>query len=235
MTPTKTVDRETWLEARKALLSEEKAFTAQRDALSAKRREMPWVRIEKDYRFQTADGEASLADLFGGRDQLIVYHFMLGPDWKEGCPACSLMADNYARIGVHLARMDIAFVTVSNGPMASINAYKSRMGWDFPWVSSLSSDFNRDFGVTFSKDEIDSGSVHYNYADTAFPMTEAPGLSVFACGDDGAVYHTYSTYARGLDMMLGVYHYIDLTPKGRFGENENGIMYWVERRDQYKD
>jgi predicted dithiol-disulfide oxidoreductase (DUF899 family) len=196
---------------------------------------MPWVKIDKDYRFRGASGEASLPDLFDGKEQLIIYHFMLGPDWDEGCPSCSLMADNYARIDIHLAHMDIAFVTVSNAPLATIDAYKKRMGWDFKWVSSLGTDFNRDFHVSFSQEEVESGSVHYNYADDAFPSTEAPGLSVFAKGDDGAVYHTYSTYARGLDMMLGVFHYIDLTPKGRFGEKDNGIMYWVKRRDQHKD
>ncbi len=244
MKPTHSVSREEWLKARKDLLAEEKAFTRARDALSAKRRAMPWVRLEKDYRFQSPDGEETLLDLFGDKEQLIVYHFMFGPDWEEGCPSCSLMADNYARIDVHLARMDIAFVTVANTSLAKIDAYKKRMGWDFKWVSSLGADFNQDFHVSFSQEEIDAGAVHYNYADAAFPSTEAPGLSVFAKGDDGAVYHAYSTYARGLDMMLGVYHYIDLTPKGRFGEEENGIMYgeeengimyWVKRRDQYGD
>ena len=235
MQPENIVSREEWLNARKELLAEEKTFTRQRDALSAKRRAMPWVKLEKDYRFQTSDGDASLSDLFCDHEQLIIYHFMLGPDWKEGCPSCSLMADNYARIGIHLAHMDIAFATVANAPLANIDAYKKRMGWDFRWVSSLGTDFNSDFHVSFSPEEIAAGPVHYNYGDATYPSTEAPGISVFAKGDDGAVYHTYSTYARGLDMMLGVFNFIDLTPKGRFGEKENGIMYWVRRRDQYDD
>lgn len=235
MQPSKIVNRDEWLNARKELLAEEKAFTRERDALSAKRRAMPWVKVEKDYRFEGPDGEASLLDLFGDKEQLIIYHFMLGPDWEEGCPSCSLMADNYKGIDIHLAHMDISFVTVANAPLAHINAYKKRMGWDFQWVSSHETDFNRDFHVSFSPEEIAAGPVRYNYADIAFPSTEAPGISVFVKGNDGAVYHTYSTYARGLDMMLGVYHYIDLTPKGRFGEEEKHIMYWVKRHDQYED
>ena len=235
MQPNKIVNCEEWLSARKELLAEEKAFTRERDALSAKRRAMPWVKVEKDYRFEGPDGETSLAGLFGDKEQLIIYHFMLGPDWEEGCPSCSLMADNYKGIDIHLAHMDISFVTVSNAPLTNINAYKKRMGWGFRWVSSLGTDFNRDFHVSFSPEEVAAGLVPYNYADTAFPSTEAPGISVFAKADDGAVYHTYSTYARGLDMMLGVYHYIDLTPKGRFGEKEKHIMYWVKRHDQYED
>lgn len=235
MKPGNIVSQDAWLKARKELLAEEKAFTRERDALSAKRRDMPWVKVEKDYRFEGPDGAASLPDLFGDKDQLIIYHFMYGPDWNEGCPSCTLMADNYKGIDIHLAQMDISFVTVANTSLANIDAYKKRMGWDFKWVSSLGTNFNRDFQVTFSQDAIEAGAVDYNYARAEFPMTEAPGISVFAKGDDGAVYHTYSTYARGLDMMLGVFHYIDLTPKGRFGEKENGIMYWVRRRDQYED
>lgn len=233
--PTKIVSQDEWLSARKTLLAEEKAFTRERDALSAKRRAMPWVKVDKNYRFQTENGEASLADLFGDKEQLIIYHFMYGPDWNEGCPSCTLMADNYKGIDIHLAHMDIAFITVSNTSLENIKAYKKRMGWDFKWVSSLGEGFNEDFRVTFSQAEIDAGAVDYNYAKTSLPVTEMPGISVFAKGDDGAVYHTYSTYARGLDMMMGVFHFIDLTPKGRFGEDENGIMYWVRRRDQYED
>lgn len=235
MKPQKIVSKNEWLEARKTLLAEEKAFTRERDALSARRRDMPWVKVEKEYRFEGPDGEASLLDLFGDKDQLIVYHFMYGPDWNEGCPSCTLMADNYKGIDIHLAHMDIAFVTASNTSLANIDAYKKRMGWDFKWVSSHGSAFNSDFHVSFSPEELEAGDVDYNYAKASLPVTEMPGISVFAKGDDSAVYHTYSTYARGLDMMLGVFHYIDLTPKGRFGEKENGIMYWVRRRDQYED
>ncbi len=233
MKPGHIVSQDEWLKARKALLAEEKEFTRKRDALSAKRRAMPWVKVEKEYRFHGPDGEESLADLFGDKEQLIVYHFMFGPDWEEGCPSCSLMADNYKGIDIHLAHMDISFVTVSNAPLSKIDAYKTRMGWDFKWVSSLGTDFNYDFRVSFSQEDLDAGEVEYNFAMTSLPATEMPGISVFAKGDDGAIYRTYSTYARGLDMMLGVFHYIDLTPKGRFGEEENGIMYWVRRHDQY--
>jgi len=235
VTPANTSSREEWLRARKELLRDEKEFTRARDALSAKRRELPWVKIEKEYRFHSANGVETLNDLFAGKTQLLVYHFMFGPDWEEGCPSCSFWADNYNGVAIHLAHMDISHVTVSNTAFEKLDAYRKRMGWDFKWVSSLGSDFNRDYDVTFTQAELDKGEQYYNFAKTRFPSSEGPGISVFAKDDDGAIYHTYSTYARGLDMLNGAYHYIDLTPKGRAGEKEHGNMHWLRRRDQYED
>ena len=229
------VSRDEWLDARKELLAAEKAFTRDRDALTAKRRNMPWVKIDKDYRFQGPDGEETLADLFGGKSQLVVYHFMYGPDWTEGCPSCSFWADNFNGVDIHLKAIDITLLAVSNTSLEKINAYKKRMDWTFKWVSSLGSDFNRDFHVSFTPEEVDKGEMEYNYRMTNFPSSEAPGASVFAKGDDGAVYHAYSTYERGLDMLNGAYHYIDLTPKGRTSEEDHGNMHWLKRRDQYQD
>lgn len=229
------VSREEWLDARRKHLEDEKAFTRARDALSARRRELPWVRIDKDYRFRSNDGDRSLADLFGGQRQLIVKHFMFGPDWDEGCPSCSFWSDGYSGLDVHLAHRDTAFVAVSNTSLDNINAYRQRMGYTFDWVSSLGSDFNRDFHVTFTRDELENGTAVYNYARKVFPSTEAPGLSVFLRQDDGTIVHTYSCYARGLDMMNTAYHLLDLTPMGR---HEDGLPYsmaWLKRRDQYED
>jgi predicted dithiol-disulfide oxidoreductase (DUF899 family) len=231
MKPNKVVSQDEWVEARKALLAEEKAFTRARDALSAKRRELPWVRVDKDYRFEGRDGAVSLADLFDGHDQLVVYHFMFDPDWEIGCKSCSFWADNFNGITEHLARRDVAFAAISRAPCAKLAAFRERMGWTFPWVSSHGSDFNRDFDVTFSPEELARGKVYYNFRETTFPATEAPGISVFAKGEDGAIYRTYSTYGRGLDMMNTAYHYLDLVPKGR---DEDGLPYpmaWVELRE----
>ena len=229
------VSREEWLAARKAHLEDEKAFTRARDALSARRRALPWVRIEKEYRFQTAQGEMPLAGLFGPHSQLIVSHFMFGPDWDQGCPSCSFWADGYSGLEVHLAHRDTAFVAVSNTSLDKIDAYKARMGWSFDWVSSEGSDFNRDFNVTFDPEEMAAGTHVYNYAQNGFPASEAPGLSVFAKADDGAVVHTYSTFARGLDMMNAAYQLLDLTPKGRDEDDLSPPMAWLRRHDQYDD
>lgn len=229
----KVVGREEWLAARKALLEEEKAFNKARDALTAKRQALPWVKVEKDYRFHDDTGELGLAGLFKGKSQLLIYHFMFGPDWEQGCPSCSFWADTYNGAVEHLAAIDIALAAVSNTAYEKLDGYRRRMGWSFRWVSSLGSDFNRDFHVTFTEDEIQDGKAEYNYAIRQFPVSEAPGVSIFAHGDDGAIYHTYSTYARGLDMLNGAYHMIDLTPKGRSSEKAHGIMHWVQRRDQY--
>ncbi len=226
------VTREQWLTERRALLEEEKALTRARDALSEKRRDMPWVRIEKDYHFIGPEGELTLADLFGGRDQLIVQHFMFGPDWDAGCPSCSFWADGYDGTMAHMAQRDAAFVAVSIAPLDRIEAYRKRMGWSFPWVSSEGSDFNRDFGVTFTAEEMKAGAPLYNYGTIPFPAPEAPGTSIFAKGPDGAVYHSYSTYARGLDPLNVVYQYLDLLPKGR-DEGGQG-MAWPRRRDEYE-
>lgn len=227
------VSREDWLAARLAHLEDEKAFTRARDALSARRRALPWLRIEKDYRFTAPDGEKSLDDLFGPHSQLIVQHFMFGPDWDAGCPSCSFWADGYDPHVVHLAHRDAAFVTVSNTALAKIDAYKARMGWHFDWVSSLGSDFNRDFAVTFGPDEMTPGVKPYNYGSSGFPAPEAPGISIFHRPDPGTIVHTYSTYGRGLDMLNAAYHYMDLLPKGR--DESAGNMAWLRRHDSYDD
>ena len=235
MTDHPIVSREEWLRARKELLAEEKSFTKVRDALARKRRELPWIRIEKDYELQGPDGPESLGDLFDGKSQLVVYHFMYAPDWEEGCPSCSFWADNFDGIDVHLAHRDTTLVAISNTALSNIDAYKERMGWRFKWVSSLGSDFNRDFHVTFTQEELDRGDIDYNFSKRSFPSTEAPGLSVFTRLSDGGVGHAYSCYARGLDIINGAYNILDLTPKGR---DENDLPYsmaWLHRRDQYGD
>ncbi len=227
------VSRAEWLAARKALLQREKEFTRQRDALNAERRRLPWVRIGKDYVFDTSSGKQSLAQLFAGRGQLAVYHFMLGPDWTEGCKSCSFWADNFNGIDVHLAHRDLTLVAVSRAPLAKIEAFKRRMGWSFKWVSSYANDFNRDFNVSFTPEEM-KGEVFYNFEQRKFPSDEAPGMSLFAREGD-AVFHTYSCYARGLDMINGAYHILDLAPKGR---DEAGLPYtmsWVRHHDKYED
>jgi predicted dithiol-disulfide oxidoreductase (DUF899 family) len=226
------VSREEWLAARRRLLEEEKAFTRQRDALSARRREMPWERIEKDYRFEGPDGALSLADLFKGRSQLIIYHFMLGPDWENGCKSCSFWADNFNGIDVHLAHRDVAFAAVSRAPIAKIQAFKSRMGWGFEWVSSYGSDFNYDFQASFTPADLANGEIFYNYKLQKMSLDETPGISVFA-RHGTAVFHTYSCYQRGLDMLNGAYHFLDLVPKGRDEDALPFSMSWVRHHDRY--
>jgi predicted dithiol-disulfide oxidoreductase (DUF899 family) len=228
------VSREAWLAARKALLAQEKALTRARDALSDARRALPWVKVEKSYMFEAPGGRESLTDLFAGRGQLIVYHFMFGPDWDEGCPSCSFWADNFNGIDVHLAHRDATLIAISRAPLAKIAAYRARLGWTFKWVSSAGNDFNRDFGVSFTQDDIAKGEIVYNYAPTAMKMEELPGVSVFARDAGGAVFHTYSCYARGLDMLNGAYHYMDLLPKGRDEAGLPWSMAWLRRRDQYE-
>jgi len=229
------VSPEDWLSDRKSLLEQEKAFTRARGALSAARPALPWTRVEKDYVFTAPDGRKSLADLFDGRDQLMVYHFMLGPDWKQGCKACSYLADHFDPAVIHLAHRDVSFVSVSRAPLDQIIPFKERMGWSFPWVSSFESDFNRDFHVSFDQAEMDAGEIYYNYRQTSFPEAEAPGLSVFAKGDDGAVYHTYSTYGRGLDIFITAYNFLDHAPKGRDEQDLPYGMDWVRHHDRYDD
>lgn len=230
----RVVSKEQWLAARQAHLAKEKEFTRLRDELSAERRDLPWTAVDKRYVFHSPVADETLADLFDGRKQLIIYHFMYGPDWEEGCPSCSFWADNFEGVDVHLAHRDISLLAVSNTTLANIEAYKARMGWTFKWVSSLGSDFNRDYGVTFTDAEVADGQMYYNYRMTSFPSSEAPGISVFVKDDGGQVFHTYSCYSRGLDMLNGAYHYIDLTPMGRAEEGERN-MYWLRRRDQYDD
>jgi predicted dithiol-disulfide oxidoreductase (DUF899 family) len=226
------VSHEEWLKARLELLAAEKEFTRQRDALTRRRMAMPWERVEKSYRFEGPNGPLSLADLFEGRSQLIVYHFMFGPDWEEGCKSCSFWADNFDGIPIHLNHRDVTFTAVSRAPLAKIEAYKKRMGWSFPWVSSYGSDFNYDFHVTFTKEQLAAGKVDYNYG-LVEGYEELPGLSVFYNNDRGEVFHTYSCYARGIDMVNGAYQLLDLVPKGRDEDGFEFSMEWVRRHDQY--
>ena len=253
MTDHKTGTREEWLAARLELLEAEKELTRRSDELARQRQQLPWVPIEEDYRFETDEGGASLRDLFRGRSQLLVYHFMFGPEYTAGCPACSAIADGFNGFVVHLEHHDVAFTAVSRAPIAAIQAYKRRMGWTFPWASSLGGDFNFDFNVSVTEEQQRRGVVSYNYrsldvtpvleagrqgpvaefaamtgTDPATYTREAPGMSAFAL-EDGAVYHTYSAYARGLDALWGMYQWLDRAPKGR---NETGI--WFRRRDEYE-
>ena len=231
----KVVSREQWLAAREQHLAKEKEFTRLRDQLSRERRELPWVRVDKAYLFEGPNGKESLSDLFDGRSQLIIYHFMYGPDWEEGCPSCSFWADNFNGIDIHLKHRDITLIAVSRAMLDTLDAYKARMGWTFKWVSSHGSDFNHDYHVSFTPEEIDKGEMYYNYAVTNFPSEEAPAISVFYKDSDDTIYHTYSCYARGLDMLNGAYHYMDLAPKGRDEDGLPNTMAWLRRRDQYQD
>ena len=251
MTSHKTGTRQEWLAARLELLQAEKALTRRTDDVARQRQELPWVRVDKEYRFDTDEGEASLADLFGGRSQLLVYHFMFGPDYAAGCPSCSAIADGFSGSVVHLAHHDVALTAVSRAPLAKIQAYKRRMGWSFPFASSYGSDFNYDFQVGHTKQDWDAGAVEYNFhvsdlrpaatqesslnawaeatvsTDWETYRREGPGISAFAL-EDGVVYHTYSAYARGLDGVWGMYAWLDRAPLGR---NETGM--WWRRHDEY--
>jgi predicted dithiol-disulfide oxidoreductase (DUF899 family) len=227
------VSQDAWLAARRAHLAKEKEFTRLRDQLSAERRALPWTRIEKRYTFEGPDGTQTLAELFDGRSQLIVYHFMFGPGWEQGCPSCSFVADHIDGALVHLAQRDVTLLAVSRAPLAEIEAFKRRMGWRFPWLSSFGSDFNADFHVSFGADELAKGEVYYNYGMTSFPSEEGPGASVFYKNGDGAVFHTYSAYARGLDMLVGTYNWLDLVPKGRDEAALPWTMAWVRHHDRY--
>lgn len=224
-----------WLAARLELLRAEKELTRQRAALAARRRELPCVRVEKNYVFETPDGPATLADLFGERSQLIVYHFMFGPGWGEGCKSCSFVSDHFDGMLPHLAARDVSFLAISRAPLAELLPFKHRMGWRFPWVSSHGSDFNYDFRVSFTPEEIAAGKIRYNYAELAeFPFEEAPGFSVFARNAAGEVCHTYSVYSRGLEQLMNTYNFLDLVPKGR---DEDGLEYpmaWVRYHDRYE-
>ena len=229
----RVVSQEEWLAARKQLLRKEKEFTRFRDQLSAERRELPWVRVDKEYVFDGPDGKETLADLFDGRSQLMVYHFMFGPGWEQGCPSCSFVSDHIDGANWHLPHRDMTLLAVSRAPLAQIEAFKQRMGWRFKWVSSYENDFNHDFHVSFTPDEMARGEVYYNYTTTEFPSEEAPGLSAFYQDPNGAVFHTYSTYARGLDMLVGAYNYLDLAPKGRDEAALPWTMAWVRHHDRY--
>jgi predicted dithiol-disulfide oxidoreductase (DUF899 family) len=247
-----TASREQWLAARLELLEAEKELTRRSDAVARQRQQLPWVPVEKDYRFETEAGAESLADLFGGRSQLLVYHFMFGPEYTGGCPSCSAIADGFNGFAVHLEQHDVGMIAVSRAPIAALQAYKRRMGWTFRWASSLSSDFNFDFNTSFTEEQQRSGIVDYNYrptdttwvreareegraaehaamagTDVATYVREQPGMSAFAL-EDGTVYHTYSAYARGLDSLWGMYQWLDRAPKGR---NDTGA--WFRPRDKY--
>lgn len=226
------VSREQWLAARQQLLIHEKALTRQRDRLSAERRELPWVKIDEAYLFHNAEGSQTLSDLFEGRSQLVIYHFMFGEGWEEGCSGCSFLADHLDGANLHLAHHDVAVVAVSHAPWEQFQAFKKRMGWQFKWVSSAGTDFNYDFGVSADPQDIARDNVTYNYEHSQEPFEEMPGLSVFYTNPAGDIFHTYSTYARGLDLLVGAYNYLDLTPKGR---NEQEIMDWMRLHDRYED
>jgi len=228
----KIVSETKWLMERKKLLRKEKAFTRQRDSLSRQRQNLPWVEVKKKYLFRGSKGKETLSMLFQGKSQLVIYHFMFGPGWKEGCPSCSFWADNFGNIPVHLAHRDVSMLAVSRAPLTQINRFKKRMGWKFKWVSSFNSEFNSDYQVSFNAADLKRNKVYYNYIQTSFPAEEGPGISVFA-KYKGKIYHTYSTYARGLDMLNGAYHYLDLVPKGRDEDKLPWTMAWLRHHDKY--
>ncbi len=227
------VTPEQWVVARKQLLAKEKEFTRLRDQLSQARRELPWVAVTKPYLFEGPDGKQTLGELFDGRSQLIVYHFMFDPTWETGCKSCSFWADNFNGIVPHLSQRDVTFVAISRAPFAKLRAFAARLGWSFKWLSSYGSDFNYDYHVSFSPEELAGGRAIYNYAVNTLNMPELPGISVFFKSSEGEVFHTYSCYARGLDMLNTAYHYLDLAPKGRDETGLSFSMAWVHLRDEY--
>lgn len=229
----KIVSKDAWFEARKSLLAREKKLTRARDELSEARRALPWVKVEKDYVFEGPDGKQTLLDLFGDKSQLIIYHFMFAPGWEEGCKACSFVADHMDGAVIHLAQRDATLLAVSRAPLAEFQSFRERMGWGFKWVSSHGSDFNMDYNVSFSSEELESGKAYYNYKFRNFPVEEAPGASVFARGGAGEIFHTYSCYERGLDGLIGTYAYLDLLPSGRDEEGLSFPMEWVRHHDSY--
>jgi predicted dithiol-disulfide oxidoreductase (DUF899 family) len=229
----KVVAKDEWIAARKQLLAKEKEFTRLRDQLSEQRRAVPWERVDKDYAFEGPQGKESLAQIFDGRSQLVVYHFMFGPDWEDGCKSCSFWADNFNGIVDHLRQRDVGMVAVSAAPFQQLDAFRRRMGWSFKWLSSAGSDFNRDFDVSFTEAEREAGGGLYNFGTTRFRGPEAPGVSVFGKDEAGDVFHTYSCYARGLDLLNTAYNYLDLVPKGRDEDSFSYPMEWVRLRDEY--
>jgi len=231
----KVVSHDSWLKARRELLAAEKALTYQRDELTRRRMAMPWERVEKDYAFDTPDGKRKLADLFEGRRQLIVQHFMLGPGWEQGCPSCSFMADHTDGMTIHLAHRDVTFVAISRAPLAEIERFRRRMGWKFKWVSSNGTDFNYDFHVSFTPEDKARNEVTYNFGKQPYEHDELPGISVFYKDDSGAVFHTYSAYRRGVEAMMGTYNMLELVPKGRDEQDDAYGMKWVRHHDRYPD
>lgn len=232
MEPHKIVSQSEWRATREAFLAKEKEFTHLRDQLHAERQALPWVKVEKTYVFDTESGKKSLADLFGGRSQLIVYHFMFGPGWKEGCSGCSFVADHIGGANLHLAHHDVTLLAASRAKLAEFLPFKKRMGWTFEWVSSNDSDFNFDYGVSFTPAQMAKGKAEYNYREEKIDSEEMPGLSAFYKNDEGEIFHTYSTYTRGLDILLTTYNYLDMAPLGR---NETGTMNWMRHHDRYED
>ena len=231
----KIVSREKWLAARKELLAKEKAFSRQRDELSLQRRELHWVKVDKSYVFDGPQGKETLAGLFGERSQLIVYHFMFGPGWAQGCPSCSFLSDHVDGALRHLAARDVSFAVVSRAPLAQIEPFQQRMGWRFKWVSSQGNDFNFDYHVSFRKEDMAKGKLECNFALGDIQMEELPGASAFCKDTAGNVFHTYSTYARGLDLMLGAYNWLDIAPRGRDEEGLSHTMAWVRHHDKYDE
>ncbi|MES2840618.1 MAG: DUF899 domain-containing protein [Pseudomonadota bacterium] len=227
------VSPDQWLTARQALLAREKELTQLRDQIARERRALPWVRVEKDYVFEGLEGPRTLAELFEGRRQLLVQHFMLGPDWEAGCPSCSFMADHTDGMLPHLAQRDVTMVAISRAPLARIEPFRQRMGWQFKWVSSNANDFNFDFGVSFTPEEKAKNKVTYNYGTRSYESEELPGISAFYRDDAGDVFHTYSTYGRGVEVMMGTYNLLDLAPKGRDERNVPNKMEWVRHHDRY--
>ena len=233
-TPHPVAGRDDWLAQRMRLLAREKELTRLRDELARERRALPWVRLDKAYAFDTPDGRRTLGELFAGRRQLMVQHFMLAPGWEQGCKSCSFMADHLAGAQVHLAQRDLAVVLVSRAPLAEIERFRRRMGWDVAWASSHGSDFNLDFHVSFPAETRVGGEVDYNYGRVAFPQDEAPGISFFCKDAAGDVFHTYSTYGRGVEVMMGTYHLLDLAPQGRGEDGDANGMQWVRHHDRYE-
>jgi predicted dithiol-disulfide oxidoreductase (DUF899 family) len=228
----KIVSEAEWLVARRDLLTREKELTRLRDQVSRHRRELPWLKIDKEYVFEGPNGRETLADLFDGRSQLIIYHFMLGPGWEEGCKSCSFLADHFDGANWHLPHRDVTLVVISRAPLVEIEPFKKRMGWRFKWVSSHGNDFNFDYHVSATKDEIAKNKMYYNYETAELMSDEMPGLSVFYKDENGVVFHTYSTYARGLDSLVGAYNFLDLVPKGR-DDDPDSTMSWVRHHDRY--
>jgi predicted dithiol-disulfide oxidoreductase (DUF899 family) len=229
----RVVSHDQWVTERVAFMAKEKEFTRLRDELSRQRRELPWEKVTKSYVFDGPNGKETLAELFEDRSQLVVYHFMFNPAWDEGCPGCSFWADNFNGIDIHLAHRDITFLAISRAPLPKLEGYRKRMGWSFKWVSAGESDFNYDFQVSFDPEAAKSGAAYYNYGTGVKIGEDMPGVSVFYKDLNGEIYHTYSAYSRGIDLLNGAYNYIDLTPKGR--DEGTQIMSWLRRRDQYED
>ena len=232
LTKHKLVSPNEWLEARKKLLIQEKEFTRLRDQLSRQRRELPWVKTEKQYVFEGPNGKETLADLFEGRSQLVIYHFMYAPEWEEGCPSCSLWADNFNPIVIHLNHRDVTFAAISRAPLEKLNAFKERMGWSFKWVSSENNDFNYDYHVSFPAG-VPKEELEYNYSNLSFDTSDQPGVSVFYRDEKGNIYHTYSAYSRGIDILNTAYNYLDLVPRGRDEDELEFSMDWLRYHDRY--